>query len=376
MHRLLSLGTNAVTRHLRQAPIHQPARFISKAVMFESAVQKLLEGSAQEAVSSLAEDTSTFNLMHTSIRAIAFLQMHQLQEADTLYRDTIDYLKSSMPLGQTSDSFVDIAGTYNDHAICLAQLGQYDDALARVKRALHMSKMSYRVDQHLVSCLQGNVIEILRARFVAEGSSNRQIADEALNRAKSLVLTLNNGSNRLNLEGNASLWSEKVFSSLRRASLYFTVGRTIGSLDTHKFAVEEAIVYYNSGFQQLLELAEVLPKIDTNTKQCSSEYVFLRNAIQENLFDIAHLRNNSSPSRVVRSSPRGNDNLAALMEIIKVGNGIRLDSPSNTLKATALELSTSSYFDAERCDSSNSSSIPFRSHFIGLALLDAHFHLN
>jgi len=58
------------------------------------------------------------------------------------------------------DSYVDVAGALNDMAVAHVALAQPEVSLQQLKRALHMTERSYRVDTHLQTVLVANLMQV------------------------------------------------------------------------------------------------------------------------------------------------------------------------------------------------------------------------
>ena len=343
--------------------------------VFESAVRGLLEQD-MVAVRRLTDHyefnlKGKFNLMHSTMQGLNYIQENKLHDANKLYTETILYLKTGMPLGTTSDSFADVAGTMNDHGTCLARLNQFDDALSLVKRALHMSKKSYRKDSHLVSCLEGNYLEIMRSKLAS--SSVDAGIDEALSKAKALLISLNNSKNDVKSSYSRpeheilGPWSKNIFSSLRTAQLYFIVGKTVASLGQHRARVQESLIYYNTGCQVLFNS---LRYIQEHTSPCNGVdgYTCVRNLIHREILDVANMLASSEGASKSSSALGGKDYLKALTEVIcPVDQAMEWGSSPDELKARSFCLTESVIPD----DPTDATPVGL----LGLALLDAEFHL-
>ena len=64
------------------------------------------------------------------------------------------------------DSYVDVAGALNDMAVAHVALAQPEVSLQQLKRALHMTERSYRVDKHLQAVLVANLMQVRTAIII------------------------------------------------------------------------------------------------------------------------------------------------------------------------------------------------------------------
>ncbi len=353
----------------------------STGAVFEHTCKSLLEQNipvVNNLIDNQLQFNGNFNLMKSSLLGLSHLQQNKLKEADDLYTETVGYLKTGMPLGTTSDSFTDIAGSMNDHAITLGKMHRYDEGLALVKRALHMTKKSYRRDAHLILCLEGNYIEIMRAKVTAmhNTTSSKAEGEEALTRAKALLISLNNSTTSVKKYAGSSSddaigpWSTHIYSTLRNAKLYFTIGHTVACLGLHKGAIQEAILYYNKGCEALfhsLKDIDMYADATQGTNRYNSVRILLQHELNALVVLLKLQGREVRPHKTNAPIIQGTDYLKVLSEIIYSDSKAVIDWNCST---DNLDISLSNNC---RDGTASVATIPFE--LSGLALLDAKFYL-
>lgn len=187
----------------------------------------------------------SLNPFEKNVLALLNYYTDSTHDAEKLQGSVVDGFTSR--LGKTSDSYTDIGGGLSDLGVMASANGDNFAALKHFKRALLMAERSYRVDDHLRSCLICNMAETHRKmRNTDESLASADRLIDILNRLKYGDIqkwNLNNSADTYQLR-----WTKIIFPIIRTVQMYVTAGKCIGIQRNH----EEGVIYMSTGIELLM----------------------------------------------------------------------------------------------------------------------------
>jgi hypothetical protein len=344
------------------------------------------------------EKESAPNVMLQNLRALHHLKRREFSQAESVLEECIEMLRGPM-VGMTSDEYIDLGGILVDLAHAKSDI---KDKESNLKRALMMTSKAYRINVHLHAGVQANLCEFYR---------RAQREDESCSLADQLLLSLNSsfGGNDLSTksrwggdgehgENYDFLWSDLCLSDMRSAQFYFTVARSCGNFRS----ASEALLHFNNGFRALSVHVEAFSTTRIHgVPELKSVGGSLAHAVPtfvEGCIDLATVKGVSKDSKIIFVDKA--DYLTLLCSKIAptFAGSIGMDSSSEELLTLVRHL-----IDGKECDMSdgavkhlsdsynaakacmgedknvkkkNKLSLDVGDrHIVGLALLDARFHL-
>lgn len=196
-----------------------------------------------------SEREGTFNPVLQNLRALNFVMKSDYVEADAILQDVVELMRGPM-MGLQSDSYIDIGGVLSDLGLVHMLQGKMKDAELSMKRSLMMATKAYKVNVHLHTGVLANLCELYRRTLDA---------DKATSFSDRLLVELNNskGGHELSTKSRWGgdgvhsnygwLWSDLCFSDIRSCQLYFAVARTSANFRS----AAEATIHFNSGFRAM-----------------------------------------------------------------------------------------------------------------------------
>lgn len=201
------------------------------------------------------QDRTRPNPILQNVRALTYLLKSDPRshtEANVMLQDLVELMRGPM-MGMTSDSYIDIGGILCDLGLTYMSQGKIKDAEQAMKRSLMMATKAYRVNVHLHTGVLANLTELYRR--------NLDI-DKATSYADKLLVELNNskggGGHEMSTksrwggdgefgENYSWLWSDLCFSDIRSIQFYFSVARANANFRS----AAEAYIHFNSGFRAM-----------------------------------------------------------------------------------------------------------------------------
>ncbi len=198
----------------------------------------------------------------------------ELDEAEKNFKNALELLKQTFG---THDAYLDIGGTLNDLAAVCTVKGDHVSASKYLKRALMMTERSYRINNHLNTCLLSSLIDNAINRNSLEEASTfsdrlnviiatNDIINISNSNDKTIIKKRVNAnmndfkiikSIETNDEGTSSdsdiieqdnetvdvSFIESIHPTLRLAESYLSLARAMLHTHKHQYRFEEALIH-------------------------------------------------------------------------------------------------------------------------------------
>ena len=345
------------------------------------------------------EKEGAFNPILQNLRALNFFMKSNYVEADAILQDVVELMRGPM-MGLQSDSYIDIGGVLSDLGLVHMSQGKWKDAELVMKRSLMMATKAYKVNVHLHTGVLANLCELYRRTLDAE---------KATSFADKLLVELNNskGGHEMSTKSRwggdgvhssySWLWSDLCMSDIRSAQLYFAVARANANFRS----VAEATIHFNSGFRAMSVHIESFTTVRVHgvaeIEAVGGSLAHIYPVFVQGCIDLATVKAiNASKGSPISPKP---DYLAAVCKQLAPlsGEGLGIGSDWEPLMATALAViqGKEGNISKEAVDylmiSYNAAKDYIKAHsggegatgvietgprhVVGLALLDARFHM-
>ena len=233
----------------------------TRRIGIDYACRKILNGAPHEAVSLFRRfPLSQSTPLELNSFSLGLLLTGQVIEAVAVQNLVVESFKKRIFLSNTSDSYLDIAGSINDLAVCHMAKEDFVSAEGQFKRALLMVNRSYCVDLELKSSLISNLsllyektgrieealkhaddaLQLISQHYAMQPKKQRPEISAEIN--KWVTSKIREESALASSHG--CYWAMVGFSMFRRIQIFLNAGSCISRLRNY----EEGLIHVNTAF--------------------------------------------------------------------------------------------------------------------------------